>query len=147
MRSNVSECEADLAEISTCETGPKSAMDSAITPAPLGHPECGSYPPAEPEIKLATNYGGRRTGAGRKRKAPIAILPPRPFPPDARWYCAEVVGGRDTIAGEQLRQLGFAVHIPMLVAVDQPRHFVCGLCNPPARAGKGKAAGALSLTH
>jgi flagellar transcriptional activator FlhC len=27
------------------------------------------------------------------------------------------------------------------------RHFVCGLCNPPARAGKGKAAGALSLAH
>lgn len=25
------------------------------------------------------------------------------------------------------------------------RHFVCGLCNPPARAGKGKAAGALQL--
>jgi flagellar transcriptional activator FlhC len=27
------------------------------------------------------------------------------------------------------------------------RHFVCGLCNPPARAGKGKTAGALSLSH
>ena len=27
------------------------------------------------------------------------------------------------------------------------KHFVCGLCNPPARAGKGKAAGALSLAH
>jgi flagellar transcriptional activator FlhC len=25
------------------------------------------------------------------------------------------------------------------------KHFVCGLCNPPARAGKGKAAGGLSL--
>ncbi|MFN3618480.1 MAG: flagellar transcriptional regulator FlhC, partial [Aquabacterium sp.] len=25
------------------------------------------------------------------------------------------------------------------------RHFTCGLCNPPARAGKGKAAGALQL--
>ena len=25
------------------------------------------------------------------------------------------------------------------------KHFVCGLCNPPARAGKGKAAGALCL--
>ena len=25
------------------------------------------------------------------------------------------------------------------------RNFVCGLCNPPARAGKGKAAGALQL--
>jgi flagellar transcriptional activator FlhC len=25
------------------------------------------------------------------------------------------------------------------------KHFVCGLCNPPARAGKGKAAGALHL--
>ncbi len=25
------------------------------------------------------------------------------------------------------------------------RHFVCGLCNPPARAGKGRAAGSLSL--
>jgi flagellar transcriptional activator FlhC len=25
------------------------------------------------------------------------------------------------------------------------RHYVCGLCNPPARAGKGKAAGALGL--
>jgi hypothetical protein len=24
------------------------------------------------------------------------------------------------------------------------RHYVCGLCNPPARAGKGKLAGALS---
>ena len=30
---------------------------------------------------------------------------------------------------------------------EMPRHFVCGLCNPPARAGKGKAAGALSLSH
>ncbi len=25
------------------------------------------------------------------------------------------------------------------------RHFVCGLCNPPARAGKGKLAGSLQL--
>jgi flagellar transcriptional activator FlhC len=25
------------------------------------------------------------------------------------------------------------------------RHYVCGLCNPPARAGKGKAAGALRV--
>ena len=25
------------------------------------------------------------------------------------------------------------------------KHFVCGLCNPPARAGKGKAAGSLCL--
>ena len=25
------------------------------------------------------------------------------------------------------------------------RHYVCGLCNPPARAGKGKAAGSLQL--
>ena len=25
------------------------------------------------------------------------------------------------------------------------RHFVCGLCNPPARAGKGKASGALHM--
>ncbi len=25
------------------------------------------------------------------------------------------------------------------------RHYVCGLCNPPARAGKGKLAGALGL--
>ena len=27
------------------------------------------------------------------------------------------------------------------------RHFVCACCNPPARAGKGKAAGSLSLSH
>jgi hypothetical protein len=27
------------------------------------------------------------------------------------------------------------------------RPFVCGLYNPPARAGKGKAVGALSLAH
>ncbi|MNV88549.1 Flagellar transcriptional regulator FlhC [compost metagenome] len=25
------------------------------------------------------------------------------------------------------------------------RHFTCGLCNPPARAGKSKTAGALML--
>jgi flagellar transcriptional activator FlhC len=25
------------------------------------------------------------------------------------------------------------------------RHYVCGLCNPPARAGKGKLAGALQI--
>ena len=25
------------------------------------------------------------------------------------------------------------------------RHYVCGLCEPPARAGKGKAAGSLQL--
>jgi flagellar transcriptional activator FlhC len=25
------------------------------------------------------------------------------------------------------------------------RHYVCGLCNPPARAGKGKLAGSLSI--
>ena len=25
------------------------------------------------------------------------------------------------------------------------RHYVCGLCNPPARAGKGRAAGALQM--
>jgi flagellar transcriptional activator FlhC len=25
------------------------------------------------------------------------------------------------------------------------KHFVCGLCNPPARAGKGKAAGSLRM--
>jgi flagellar transcriptional activator FlhC len=27
------------------------------------------------------------------------------------------------------------------------RHFVCGLCNPPARAGKGRAAGSLALNQ
>ncbi|MEN9538200.1 MAG: flagellar transcriptional regulator FlhC [Pseudomonadota bacterium] len=26
-----------------------------------------------------------------------------------------------------------------------PRHFTCGLCEPPSRAGKGSAAGALTL--
>jgi len=26
-----------------------------------------------------------------------------------------------------------------------PRHFVCGLCNPPARAGKGRAQGAIQM--
>ena len=25
------------------------------------------------------------------------------------------------------------------------RHYTCGLCNPPARAGKGKLAGALQI--
>lgn len=28
---------------------------------------------------------------------------------------------------------------------ENPKHFACGLCNPPARAGKSKAAGALML--
>lgn len=28
---------------------------------------------------------------------------------------------------------------------ENPKHFSCGLCNPPARAGKSKAAGALML--
>jgi flagellar transcriptional activator FlhC len=28
---------------------------------------------------------------------------------------------------------------------ENPRYYVCGLCNPPARAGKGKAAGGLRL--
>jgi flagellar transcriptional activator FlhC len=27
------------------------------------------------------------------------------------------------------------------------RHFICGLCNPPARAGKGKLAGSLQLSR
>lgn len=30
-------------------------------------------------------------------------------------------------------------------AYENARHYVCGLCNPPARAGKGKASGALAL--
>ena len=30
---------------------------------------------------------------------------------------------------------------------EMARHFVCGLCNPPARAGKGKAAGSISLAQ
>jgi flagellar transcriptional activator FlhC len=25
------------------------------------------------------------------------------------------------------------------------KHYLCGLCNPPARAGKGKAAGTLQV--
>ncbi|HEY1092064.1 MAG TPA: FlhC family transcriptional regulator, partial [Burkholderiaceae bacterium] len=25
------------------------------------------------------------------------------------------------------------------------RHYVCGLCNPPARAGKGRATGAIQM--
>jgi flagellar transcriptional activator FlhC len=28
---------------------------------------------------------------------------------------------------------------------EMARHFVCGLCNPPARAGKGKMAGSLQM--
>jgi flagellar transcriptional activator FlhC len=28
---------------------------------------------------------------------------------------------------------------------EVPRHFVCGLCNPPARAGKGRMGGAINL--
>jgi flagellar transcriptional activator FlhC len=31
------------------------------------------------------------------------------------------------------------------VAHENSRHFTCGLCAPPARAGKGSAAGALQL--
>ncbi|VWX60272.1 DNA-binding transcriptional dual regulator with FlhD [Burkholderiales bacterium 8X] len=30
-------------------------------------------------------------------------------------------------------------------AYENPRHFVCGLCEPPARAGKGAAAGGIQL--
>jgi len=26
-----------------------------------------------------------------------------------------------------------------------PKHYVCGLCNPPARAGKGKASGGIQM--
>ena len=25
------------------------------------------------------------------------------------------------------------------------KHYVCGLCNPPARAGKGKASGSIRM--
>ena len=28
---------------------------------------------------------------------------------------------------------------------EMARHYVCGLCNPPARAGKGRHAGAIRL--
>ena len=28
---------------------------------------------------------------------------------------------------------------------EMARHYVCGLCNPPARAGKGKLAGSLQI--
>lgn len=28
---------------------------------------------------------------------------------------------------------------------ENARHYECGLCNPPARAGKSKSAGALML--
>jgi len=28
---------------------------------------------------------------------------------------------------------------------ENARHYQCGLCNPPARAGKSKSAGALQL--
>jgi flagellar transcriptional activator FlhC len=28
---------------------------------------------------------------------------------------------------------------------EMARHYVCGLCNPPARAGKGKAGGSLRI--
>jgi flagellar transcriptional activator FlhC len=28
---------------------------------------------------------------------------------------------------------------------ENAKHYECGLCNPPARAGKSKAAGALAL--
>ncbi|KAB7610534.1 flagellar transcriptional regulator FlhC, partial [Verminephrobacter sp. Larva24] len=27
----------------------------------------------------------------------------------------------------------------------ESRHFICGLCHPPARAGKSRVAGALML--
>ncbi|WP_101102374.1 flagellar transcriptional regulator FlhC [Macromonas bipunctata] len=30
---------------------------------------------------------------------------------------------------------------------ENARHYVCGLCNPPARAGKGKADGTLRVQH
>ncbi len=30
-------------------------------------------------------------------------------------------------------------------AYENPRHFVCGLCRPPARAGKGAAVGNITL--
>ncbi|MCW5257100.1 flagellar transcriptional regulator FlhC [Verminephrobacter aporrectodeae subsp. tuberculatae] len=32
-----------------------------------------------------------------------------------------------------------------VTAPYESRHFICGLCNPPARAGKSKTAGALML--
>ncbi|MBP6894824.1 MAG: flagellar transcriptional regulator FlhC [Pseudacidovorax sp.] len=32
-------------------------------------------------------------------------------------------------------------------AYENPRHFVCGLCEPPARAGKGAGAGSANGVH
>ena len=34
---------------------------------------------------------------------------------------------------------------PFVTKLPENRHFTCGLCNPPARAGKSKSAGALML--
>jgi len=37
------------------------------------------------------------------------------------------------------------INYEQITELYESRHYTCGLCNPPARAGKGKAAGALKL--
>lgn len=133
----------DPATKTACDADENLPSSAPSTPCLPGHPECASHGAAGhlfSSIELRRsgrggpransggpreNSGGARSGSGPKRRIispPVATVQPDESP----WFCATTRGGRETIAAEQLRHLGFPVHLPILVAVQSRTHIVRG---------------------
>ena len=70
---------------------------------------CVSRAAIGPEIKSARNWGGRRPGAGRKPKPPVAIVPDLP-----RWcvFCAH--GQAEISTARELARIGYDTYLPLI---------------------------------
>lgn len=88
---------------------------------------CASCGAQQAEIKIGPQWGGRRPGAGRKRKQPVIRLPVpdriaaslsalRGLTADqggpALWYCAQVTAGRELAALGDVLDLGLVAMAP-----------------------------------
>lgn len=78
------------------------------------HPECGSHPAPGVEIKSATIWGGRRSGAGRPRKVAETETPGAPPKHKGqRWYCLQTAPRAELLAILHLTQRGFPTFLPL----------------------------------
>lgn len=91
------------------------------TPADSGPAASGCHPGEQREIK--SGWGGRRAGAGRKRRL-VQDPPPLVIAPGVQWYCARTGLNAEDLADASLRELGFVVFLPRELRLGRRRNGV-----------------------
>lgn len=88
---------------------------------------CGSYFQIPPEFKLASGWGGARSGAGRPRKVVKFHQPSSAF----RWYVARTFHGQTALADRALREAGYTIFAPTIFKpATSPRRDSNGVMRP-----------------